>query len=530
MSSSSLRACRGEAPTARRPAVLLALIGTLTGVVIGAAPDTRLIDAVRRVDANAVRRLLEQKIDVNLTQPDGATALHWAAHRNDVAIADLLIRAGAKVDVADEGGVTALGLASLNASAAMVERLLTAGANPNAGRESPVLSAARTGNVEVMKLLLAHGGDANAKEAGRGQTALMWAAAEKHAEVARVLIDQGADVKARTIPVSGAGSGRGGGMGGGSNGANGFTPLLFAVRAGDLATVRLLAGAGGDVNDTTADGLSALVLATVRAQVDIALFLLEHGADANHAGAGFTALHWASGSWETELTVTSISPDREGEEWRTVAGLRERRTDLVKALLAHGADPNARIRRPPQRVGSSKNPGLPELVGATPFLVAAVAGATDVMRVLADHGADIHARTSSNGTPLMAAAGLGRAIGEVLVPESDNFAAAKLLVELGAVDVNAVDTLGNSALHYAAFMRRDSIVQLLAEHGARLDLPNLYGETPLFLAEVVIQFAGGGRTETGPTSTGTLLRKLGAQPAKPAYTLRPHYWPNIPHV
>jgi len=152
------------------------------------------------------------------------------------------------------------------------------------------------------------------------------------------------------------------------------------------------------------------------------------------------------------------------------------------------------------------------------------------MRVLADHGADIHARTSSNGTALMAAAGLGRAIGEVLVPESDNLAAAKLLVELGAVDVNAVDTLGNSALHYAAFMRRDSIVQLLAEHGARLDLPNLYGETPLFLAEVVIQFAGGGRTETGPTSTGTLLRKLGAKPVKPAYILRPHYWPNIPHV
>jgi ankyrin repeat protein len=515
----------------------LALVGALTGVLIAAAPDTRLIDAVRRVDPTAVRRLLEQKVDVNATQPDGATALHWAAHRNDVAIADLLIRAGAKVDAADEGGVTPLGLASLNASPAMAERLLQAGANPNAGRESPVLSAARSGSVEVMTLLLAHGGDANAKEPLRGQTALMWAAAEKHAAVARVLIDHGADVKAKTVPVRSAGGGRGrgiggfgGGMGGGSNGANGFTPLLFAVRAGDLPSVRLLADAGADVNDVSADGSSALVLSTLRAQVDIALYLLDKGADANLAGAGFTALHWASGSWETELTVTSITPDREGEEWRIVAGLRERRLDLVKALLEHGADPNARIRRPPQRVGSSKNPGLPELVGATPFLVAAVGGAADVMRVLADHGADIHAKTSSNGTPLMAAAGLGRAIGEVLVPESDNLAAAKLLFELSAVDINAVDTLGNSALHYAAFMRRDSIVKLLAEHGARLDLPNLYGETPLFLAEVVIQFAGGGRTETGPTSTGTLLRKLGAKPAKPAYTLRPHYWPNIPHV
>ena len=522
--------------SSRPVTVLLTLIATATGVLIGAAPDTRLIDAVRRIDPTAVRRLLEQNVDVNATQPDGATALHWAAHRNDLAIADLLLRAGAKVDAADEGGVTPLGLAALNASPAMVERLLKAGANPNAGRQSPVLSAARSGNVEVMTLLLAHGGDANAKEAGRGQTALMWAAAEKHADVARVLIEHGADVNAKTVPVRTAGPGRGtfgglgGGMGGASNGANGFTPLLFAVRAGDLASVRLLAGAGADVNDTSADGMSALVLATVRAQADVAMFLLEKGADANVAGSGFTALHWASGSWETELTVTSITPDREGEEWRTVAGLREGRIDLVKALLAHGADPNARIRRPPQRVGSSKNPGLPELVGATPFVIAAVGGAADVMRVLAEHGADVHAKTASNGTALMAAAGLGRAIGEVLVPESDNFDAAKLLFELGAVDVNAVDTLGNSALHYAAFMRRDSIVQLLVDHGARLDVPNLYGETPLFLAEVVIQFAGGGRTETGPTSTGTLLRKLGAKPAKPAYTLRPHYWPNIPHV
>ena len=522
--------------TARAAGVLLALTVTLTGVLLAASPDTRLIDAVRRVDAAAVRRLIEQKVDVNATQPDGATALHWAAHRNDLAIADLLLRAGANADVADEGGATPLGLASLNGSAAMVERLLKAGANPNAGRESPVLSAARSGNVAVMTLLLANGGDANAKEPARGQTALMWAAAEKHPDVVRVLIDHGADVKAKTVPVRTAGGGRGtfgglgGGMGGGSNGANGFTPLLFAVRAGDLASVRLLAGAGANVNDTMADGMSALVLAAVRANVDIALFLLDNGADANLAGTGFTALHWASGSWETELTVTSITPDREGEEWRTVAGLRERRLELVKALLEHGADPNARIRRPPQRVGSSKNPGLPELVGATPFVIAAVAGAADVMRVLAEHGADIRATTSSNGTPLMAAAGLGRAIGEVLVPESDNFEAAKLLFELGAVDVNAVDTLGNSALHYAAFMRRDSIVQLLVDHGARLDVPNLYGETPLFLAEVVIQFAGGGRTETGPTSTGTLLRKLGAKPAKPAYTLRPHYWPNIPHV
>ena len=509
----------------------LVLAWTLvSGNIFGAATDTRLLDAARRRDLKAVQELISQRADVNLRQADGATALHWAVHWDDLAMADLLIRAGATVDAAEDGGVTPLAMACATGSVGMVDRLLKAGANPNQGRETALMAAARSGNVEVMKLLLAHGGEANAKEPVRGQTALMWAVAEKHAGVARVLIEHGADVHAKTLPLRATGSRGAGGIGGGSNGANGFTPLLFAVRVGDLESVRLLVEGGADVNDTAADGLSALVLATVRAHVDVALFLLDKGADPNAAGAGYTALHWASGSWETELTVTSITPDREGEEWLTVAGLREHRLDLVKALLAHGANPNVRIRRTPPRVGSSKNPSLPELEGATPFLVAAVGGAVDVMRVLADSGADVRLGTFGHGTPLMAAAGLGRAIGEVLVPESDTLAAAKLLFELGGVDVNAVDNIGNSALHYAAFMRRDSIVQLLAAHSARLEVPNVYGETPLFLSEVVVQFAGGGRTEIEPSTTGALLRKLGARLVKPSYTLRPHYWPNIPHV
>lgn len=130
----------------------------------------------------------------------------------------------------------------------------------------------------------------------------------------------------------------------------------------------------------------------------------------------------------------------------------------------------------------------------------------------------------------MAAAGMGRVIGEVLVPEPPTLEAAKYILSLGSPEINAVDALGNSAMHYAAFMRRDTIVQLLTDNGAKLDGRNKWGETPLFLAEVVIQFAGGGRYESGPTSTGTLLRKLGAQPSKPDYTLRPFYWPNVPHV
>jgi ankyrin repeat protein len=511
--------------------MVFALLATASSMALAAGPDLRVINAARRGDAEAVREAIRAKADVNVPQPDGATALHWAAHLSDGEMADLLIKAGANVNAVEDGGVTPLALAATNGDEAMVDRLIKAGAKPNLGKETAVLAAARSGSVPVMRLLLAAGGDANAKEPLRGQTALMWAAAEKHSETVKLLISTGADVKAKTQvldppqpakPLQGQasqstdGANRGNPAGArmatrggpGPNGSNGYTAMLFATRAGDIDAVRALLDAGANVNDAGLDGLSALLLATHRGHTKLGMLLLEKEADAKYNTPGYTALHWAAGSWETELTVTSISPDREGEEWATVAGLREGRLDLVKALLQHGADPNARIVKTPPRVGSSKNPALPELEGATPFIVATVAGALDVMRELVTAGADVNLRTRE---------------------ESQMLQAAKYLLGKGA-DVNAVDALGNTALHYAAYHRRDTIVQLLADRGARLDVKNKWGETPLFLAETVIQFAGGGRFETGPTPTGALLRKLGATPSKPDYTLRPFYWPNIPHV
>jgi ankyrin repeat protein len=505
----------------------------LTAMAAGAGRDLRLVSAAKRRDTPTVARLVKEKVDVNTPQADGATALHWAAHFDDLATADLLIAAGANVNATEDGGMVPLNLAALNGSAPMVERLLRAGANPNAGREPAVMTAARTGSAEAMKQLLAFGGNPNGQEGLRGQTPLMWAAAEKHSTLVRLLIEAGADVHARTRtpkpPPGSRATGGGGGVGMATAGANGFTALLFAARVGDLESVRALLDAGANVNDTAADGVSALVLATVRGYPSVARLLLERGADPNADGSGFTALHWASGSWETELTVTSITPTRDGE-WSTVGGLTEGRLELVEALLTHGANPNSRIRRTPARVGSSKNPGLPELEGATPFLVAATAGATDVMRALLAGGADPRLRTRHNGTAMMAAAGLGRVIGEVLVPEAANLAAARLVLELGAADLDAVDSVGNTALHYAAYFRRDSIVELLAASGARLDVPNVFGETPLWVAELVVQFAGGGRYEMAPSSTGELLRRRGVKATRPPYKLRSRYWPDIPHI
>lgn len=544
------------------PAVAAAMM--LIARVAGAT-DGRLINAVRQQDIKAVQALLQQGVDVNEPQADGATALQWAAYHDNVPVAEALLRAGANVKAANQLGITAVILASANGNPAMVDLLLKAGADPNAGPTggaTPVMTAARVGSADVVKLLLAHGGNANAKETLQGQTALMWAAAERHPDVVRVLVEGGADVHARTnIPPEprrgmGRPAGGGGGAGagnaaaaggiaaagganaaaGGNGGANavtisaansnGFTPLLFAARVGDIESARVLLQAGADVNEATADGMSALVLATVRGYPQFAMFLLDKGANANAAGAGYTALHWAAGTWESELTVRAINGER--GEWRTIAGLREGKLELVKALLAHGADPNARMKKAPARAGGSKNPALPELEGAPPLVLAAMAGSADVMRALVAGGADIKLGTKAHGTILMAAAGLGHVQGENTVPESDVLVAVQAALELGA-DPKAADDAGNTALHYAGYMRHDSVIQLLVEKGVPLDATNKYGETGLWTSELVVQFSGGGVFTLLPSSTGDLLRKLGAKPIKATYTYaRPTEWPDNP--
>jgi len=451
---------------------MCARVRTLTGWLmvpllaagLSAAPaDTRLPDAARRQDRAAVRLLLDQHADVNGRQPDGATALHWAMHWNDLETARLLVRAGAKADAANEYGVTPLSLACTNGSRDAVALLLEAGADPNLALptgETPLMTAARTGNVAVVSALLARGADPNAVEQSQGQTALMWAGAEKHAEVARALIDRGADVHARTT--------RGG------------TALLFAARQGDVASAQLLLEHGADVNETAADRMSPLVVATVRGQTALAAFLLDHGADANAAGAGFTALHWAAGIWETELTgPRGIAVERD-EEWRALRGVQSGKLELIKALLAHGGNPNARITKPPLRVGFTRG-GL-NLIGATPFVVAAAAADAELMRLLATSGADPKLMTNETTTALMAAAGVGRVTVESSVTEAAALEALKAALSLGSDDVNAANAAGDTALHGAASMRSLPLVQFLIDRGARADVKNKRGQAPAAVA------------------------------------------------
>jgi ankyrin repeat protein len=481
---------------------------TLLLIVAGAAAangDLRLVEAARNRDQQAVRTLLNQQADVDVRSHDGATALLWAAHWNDLETADLLIRAGANVNVANDLRITPLSLACTNGNAALVERLLKAGASPNtaiATGETPMMTCASTGNADAVRMLMARGGDVNAKEPLQNQTALMWAAAEHHPDVVRALIGHGADLWATT--------------------RKGFTALHFAAREGELESTRLLLAAGVNVNirsqpdtsknaegprgggpsyeATVSAGSTPLLVATVRGHVPLALFLLEQGADPNVDDAGFTALHWAVGTWESGVAnpVFGFTDP--------MSGIPERQAKLrlVKALLAHGANPNGRMtRRPPGFAG-----GYTDAAGATPFLLATAAADIEMMRLLLAAGADPVQATRSNTTPLMAAAGVNRPLGESSVSEEQALEAVKLLLELGA-DARTVATTGENALFGAAYRGWNTLLQLFVDNGADVNAVSKAGITPWLAASGLGDRLGGVLYNT---ETAALLVKLGADP------------------
>ncbi|HYR85474.1 MAG TPA: ankyrin repeat domain-containing protein [Terriglobia bacterium] len=472
-----------------------------------AAPnDLRLIQALKGKDAAAVRALLKSGVDVNAAQGDGATALHWAAHYDDLATADLLLRAGSHVNVANDLGVTPLYLACTNRNAAMVRKLLDAGADSNAkllNGETVLMNCARTGNAASVKALLAAGAKVNAKESEHNQTALMWAAAQKHPDVVQALLEAGADIHARSRTyaqiVTSEVTQRAGReelnytvLRGGS------TPLLFGARSGDAESVRLLLAAGADVNETLPNGMSALVLAAQSGNAAAGEVLLERGADPNAAGIGYTALHAA-------VLRSDLS--------------------LVNALLVQGANPNAQVTKGTPLRRNSQDFNLPaSLIGATAYWLAAKFAEPELMRALAAGGADPEMPIRDGTTPLMAAAGLkersGRAAADAdrrgvsvidggRLPDESRVAEAVTMALLQRGDINAKNRNGDTALHAAVSMGYDRVVKVLADKGAQLNVKNNRGLTPLGALTGRGQGSAAADTVLYPT-TADLLRRLGA--------------------
>jgi ankyrin repeat protein len=480
----------------------------------GLLSEVPLIDAVKDKDTTRVRALLQKHADVNAPEGDGATALHWAVYRDDPNMVDMLLRAGAKVNTANDLSITPLYLASANGNALIVERLLKSGANPEASSEAgvtPLMEAARTGSVGAVQSLLAHEANVDARETDRQQTALMWAAAEKHPEVVKLLLEHGADVhaksKVRNVTIVTSMTPR---IKASKDGApvvdnGGSTALVFSALSGDVESTKMLLAAGASPNETAADGNSVLVLATFNGNGPAARTLLEAGADPNASAAGYTALHAAALRGDVETT---------------------------RALLVKGANPNALITKgsPARRFGSQwVLPG--SLIGGTPLLVAALYVEVDIVRELVAHGANPTLALDNGTTPLLAIAGttlerIARPTDLVrwnivdsdtpAIPrdDKDTVELMRLLLDAGA-DVNQANGTGDTALHGVASYGVVGAIQLLADRGARLETKNKQGLTPLALT-----MAGGRARPFFSSDTGVsaarakasedLLRKLGA--------------------
>jgi ankyrin repeat protein len=513
-------------------------IAFLVAGVCSAAGDQRLIDSVKTSNVSVVRSLIAQHADVNASEADGSTALHWASQRDSVEIADLLIAAGADVNRSTRYGITPLVLAAKNGNATLIEHLLKAGADPNGICEqgqTVLMTAALTGKVDALKILLAHGAKVNQTEPVKGQTALMWAASEGNAAAIDLLLEFGAEIQAKSKA--------------------GFTALLFGVRNAHSEAVKVLLEHHANVNDKAPDGTSALNMAVVNAYYDVAMVLLDHGADPNAPDPRGSALHtlaWLrkpGSDGGNGLGRKSIAPPP--PTGRTTA------LELAEALLKHGANPNVRIQWQEKRFekegGTMRNPPLIQLgrhyltyVGATPFYVAAHNGDAPYMRLLAEHGADAKTPNALGITPLIAAAGLDYWEGEAPGPftgcsQEERLAAVKLTIDLGN-DINTAAVFGDykmvgdpdymllyyplnqdelsgkvlgdprwsgsTPLHAAVVSGQAGIVQYLVDHGAKLDAKTQSGWTPLMLTQGV--FFANAKKEY-PAAAAILKKAMAAQ-------------------
>jgi ankyrin repeat protein len=504
-------------------ALVLAASLPAAGINAIAAGDSRLADATMTRDAAAVRALLGQKVDVNAPGKDGTPALHWAVRGDDVTTAGLLLGAGADPKLANRYGVTPLFLACSNGNVAMIRLLLDAGADPNGTDqtgETALMMAARVGTLEAVKLLADRGAIIDTKDPTFQQTALMVAIRENHPDVVKLLVDRGANVNAKTrtgatpawiLPNSVPGFGHGVGIVRGGlpdRGLRNFipgtmSPLLYAARDGRLDIVQTLVAAKADVNQTDANGITPLIEAIEDNHVDVARFLIDHGADVQ------------ASDWYGRTPLWSAVETRNQD---FDAGTQENSIDrapfigLINALIDRGADLNVRTKEvPPFKRHFLKGTGSlswVDFTGQTPFLTAALSGDITVMRLLLAHGADPKIATFQGTTALMAAAG----INWVFYQTYDEgpkalLEAVQLCYDLG-MDVNAVNSMGLTALHGAANRGSDDIIRFLVDKGAKLDVKDKEGRTPLNWAEGV--FLATHPAKPKPSSI-ELLKSLGAK-------------------
>ncbi len=493
-----------RAPTIAVCAVLLG------GCVCAFASTSPVADAAMTGDSAALQSLLRSKADVNAPQADGATALQWAVYRDDLEMADALIAAGASVKLANREGATPMYLAALHGSAPMLEKLLQAGADVDQlgpEGETPLMLAARSGNLDAIRVLLNHHADVNAKDKLRGTTALMWATEQSHPEAVKLLVEHGADVAAQTgVDTRNSRNnlantvkqrlhssfGVFGKRGPGNDGTpppkqpngedevaaffrrpapkdgGGLTALAYSARENCIECAKILVAAGADVNERTFYGWTPLLVATQNRHYRLGAFLLDHGANPNTPNKG---------GWNP-LYIATDNRNIEGGDY-PVRDPDMDHLDFIKLLIAKGADVNQRVCGTESTAEECKGDSTETRTnftmqwlfedGATPFLRAAQSGDVELMKLLLAHGANPKIFTAHDVTPLAVASGIGWVEGVTFEwsPE-ETTEAVKMCLALG-IDPNVADDEGRTALHGAAHKGRLDVIQLLVDHGAKLD-------------------------------------------------------------
>jgi uncharacterized protein len=487
--------------------------------VAGLAASLSLAEAAKQEDKAAVRSLLAAKADVNATLSDGTTALHWAAETDDAETVELLLHAGANPKAQDRYGLTPLYFAASNGNAAIIRKLLQAGADanaPGAGGETILMAAVRAGNLDAVKALLQNNASVKTKDTTTEQTSLMLSVRMNQPDAIKLLIEYGSEVNAATRkgktpawrpPNAGGGSHglgitRGGWPDRGIREAipGEMTALLYAARDGRLDIARSLLDAKADLNQVEANGISPLLMAITNDHVDIARLLLERGADPKLADWwGRTPLFAAE-----EIRDRDYVYGKDHEQGVDRASWLE----FIKILLDHAVDVNARTKEyPPIRrwVMPINDISWVDFTGQTTFLRAALGGDVTVMRLLLEHGADPNIATLGGTTALMAASGVNWAVGQTFTESPEHLLeAVKICLDHGA-DVNAANSMGISSVIGAANRGSNDILELLVSKGAKLDVKDNEGRTPLVWAKGV--FLATVPPEEKP-STMALIQKL----------------------
>src|SRR5688500_16902693 len=441
-----------------------------------AAPDLALVKAAKAGEREAAVALLERRADPNVRSADGTTALHWAVRNNDAMLIDRLLRAGAVPHQANRYGTTPIALACESGSAAIVERLLKAGVSANATGplgETALHTCAYAGNTAGVRALIAAGASIDPGDSWRGQTPLMWAAAERHPETMKALIDGGADVNARStiiewerqrtdeprdkwLPPGG------------------WTPLLLAARENCVKCVDVLAAAGADLNIVDPERHTPLIIALTNGHFDVAGRLIDRGADVNmQDNVGQTAL-WAAVDAHTMPDSNRPAPT-EMDDTLTA-------WDIVLKLVKAGARVDVPLRqRVPYRTKIDR--GADGILGAgtTPLLRAAKTGDAKVVKLLLEHGANPRAAAGRGVTSILLAANVGTSESDRTgrrKTEAGAIETMRLLIKAGA-DINAADGQGRTAAHGAALWGLTDVIRFLHENKVDLTRKDSRGLTPL---------------------------------------------------